>query len=188
MLAVKVPRYRYRVDEADLLVWVDDLWLAFAKENGAPGLNRESVIGRSLWDYVAGEELCQLYKEMHYRVRKSGLSAVLPFRCDSPTLQRHMRLTISAENHGQLAYESLLVRVVPQSRLEVVIDSGQPRSATTKLAICSCCRRALLEPAGWMDLEDASIRLQLFEGHTVPTLRHTICPDCVGTLQSLPAS
>ena len=185
MLAAKVPRYRYRVDAADVLVWVDELWLAFAKENGAPGLTREMVLGRSLWDFVVGDELCQLYREMHSRVRQSGLPAILPFRCDSPWLQRHMRLTISSEDNGQLAYESLLVSAVPQSNREV-LDTWRPRSATT-LAICSCCRRALLEPVGWLDLEDASVRLQLFEGHSVPTLRHTICPDCAGTLQSVPS-
>jgi hypothetical protein len=185
MLAAKVPRYRYQVDSTDLIVWVDEWWLAFAKENGAPGLTKELVLGRSLWDFVAGDELCQLYMEMHTRVRQSGRPAILPFRCDSPWLQRHMRLTISLGSDGRLSYDSVLVRAVPQSHLEV-IDSGRPRSAAT-LDICSCCRRALLEPAGWMDLEDVSVQLQLFEGHEVPTLHHTVCPECAYTLQSVPS-
>ena len=182
-MSAQVPKYRYRVDAADLLVWVDELWLAFARENGAAGLIRESVLGRSLWDFVVGDELCRLYMEIHARVRSSGLPAVLPFRCDSPSLQRHMRLTITRGDQGQLEYESLLVRAVPQRNSEL-LDSKRQRSTTT-LTICSCCKRALLEPDEWLDLEDVSIRLQLFEAPQVPELRHTICPPCADALRNL---
>ena len=46
--------YRYRVDAADVIVWVDSWWLAFAQENGAPELVTETVVGRHLWDFVFG--------------------------------------------------------------------------------------------------------------------------------------
>ena len=126
-MATEVPRYRYRVDAADVLVWVDELWLAFAKENGAPGLTRGSVVGQSLWDFVSGNELCSLYAEIHSRVRSSGLPAVLPFRCDSPSLQRHMRMTITREDEGQLGYECLLVRAVPRAILRSWIHDDNDR-------------------------------------------------------------
>ena len=179
-MAAEVLRYRHKVDSADVLVWVNEVWLAFAQENGAAGLIEESILGRSLWDFVSGDELRGLYMEVHSRVRSSGIPAVLPFRCDSPTLQRHMRLTITREDAGQLAYDSLLVRAVAQRHLEV-LDSERQRS-NAMLTICSCCKRALLEPLGWLEVEDVSVRLGLFETQEVPELRHAVCPECADTL------
>ena len=180
-MTAETPRYRYRLDANDIFVSVDDLWLAFAKENGARHLTREIVLGRSIWDFVASDELRALYKALHSRIRQGGPPVVVPFRCDSPSLQRHMRLKIACEAGGALAYESLLVRAVPQRNLQV-LDSKRQRSDAF-LTICSCCKRALLEPVGWIELEDASVRLKLFEAQQVPELRHTVCPKCVSTFE-----
>lgn len=173
--------YRYRVDAADVVVWVDHWWLAFAAENGAATLTEDSVLGRSLWDFVAGDLTCQLFSEIHARVRSTGKPVVLPFRCDSPSLQRHMRLKIIAEENGQLMYESVLLRVEPQ-RFLAALDSRRPHS-NRSLTMCSCCKRALHETVGWLDVEDIAIRLGLFDTQEVPELRYTVCPECTGRMQ-----
>jgi len=180
-MGAHIPRYRYRIDANDVLVWVDTLWLAFAVENGAAELATESVLGRVLWDFVSGDDLRRLYMEIHSRVRSSGKPAILPFRCDSPSLQRHMRLIITRGDAGQLDYESLLVRAVPQRHIGL-LDAQRPRSGAF-LTICSCCRRALFEPLGWLEVEDVSVRLGLFESQKVPKLRHTVCSACTKTLK-----
>ena len=181
-MAAEALKYRYGVDASDVIVWVNNAWLAFAQENGAAGLSRSFVLKRSLWDFVAGEELRRLYMEIHARVRSTGVPAILPFRCDSASLQRHMRLTITREDAGQLAYESILVRTVPQRPLDV-LNAERPRS-TAFLTICSCCKRALLEPRGWLDLEEVCLRLRIFEAQEVPQLRHTVCHECANILSS----
>jgi hypothetical protein len=181
-MATEILRYRYRVDSADVLVWVDALWLAFAQENGAAELTEDSILGQSLWGYVAGDEIRTLYREIHTRVRLSGKPVVIPFRCDSPTLQRHMRLTITPGDAGQLSYESLLLQAKPQRRLRV-LDSKQPRS-NSFLTMCSCCKRVLLEPVGWLGVEDICARLGLFETQKPPRLRHIICPECAHAVNS----
>lgn len=174
--------YRYRVDSDDRIVWVDAWWLAFARENGAPTLDEKSVIGRSIWDYVAGEVTRRLFSEIHDRVRSSGVPAILPFRCDSPSLQRHMRLKITRENGGHLSYESHLLRVEPQ-RYCCAVDSSLPHS-NCFLTMCSCCKRALLESVGWLEVEDISARLRLFDQSEVPELRYTVCPDCESVMKT----
>lgn len=177
-----IPTYRYRVDEDDLLVWVDEWWLAFAQENGAADLLERRVLGQPLWDFIQGDEICRLYAEIHARVRSSEKSVILPFRCDSPSLQRHMRLTIKPEESGQLLYEGLLVRAEPQRYLNV-LDTQAQRSESF-LAICSCCKQALLESEGWMNVEDVAVRLGLFESQQVPNLHQTICPSCMDSMSS----
>ena len=150
MVTPDLRRYRYCVDATDRIIWVDSWWLAFARENGASELTADSVIGHSLWDFVSGADTRRLFTAIHERVRSSGAPAVLPFRCDSPSLQRHMRLTISREVRGSNCFTiAFLLRVEPQVLL-TVLDDRRPRSDAF-LTMCSCCKRSLLEPvAGWM--------------------------------------
>ncbi len=176
-MVTATPIYRYRVDAADALIWVDDLWLAFARENGAADLTEQAVLGRTLWEFIMGEETRHLYRAIHARVRTHVKSVVLPFRCDSPTLQRHMRLTITRETMGHLRYDSMLVRVVPQDE-QPLLNPRRPRSLSV-VTMCSCCKRALLESAGWLEAEDFTARLGLFNCEKVPQIRHTLCPDCI---------
>lgn len=168
--------YRYAVDAADRLVWVDDWWLAFARENGAPELTADAVYGRSLWDFVTAGATQQLYAQLHARVRATRQRVVVPFRCDSPRLKRHMRLTIVPQDEGRLDYESVLLRTEPQSALPV-LDATRPRSEAV-LTTCSCCKRALLESVGWLELEEVAVRLRLFEKPKPPQLRYAVCPGC----------
>ena len=181
MVASSNPIYRYLVDDADLISEVDQWWLAFARENGTTELDADRVVGRPIWDFIAGEPTRALYRELHEYVRQSGIPVTVPFRCDSPTLQRYMQLTIRPLESGHLQYESELLRVKPQRRIEA-IDSSRKRSKAV-LTMCSCCKRSLLEPAGWLDLEDISLRLRLFDQQSVPNLRYTICPQCATRLE-----
>ena len=148
----------------------------FAQENGAGDLTEDTVLGRPLWDFISGDATRLFYRELHDRIRRSKETIIVPFRCDSPSLQRSMRLTIRYDGDGRLLYESEILRVQPQSRLRV-IDPSEPRSGSF-LTVCSCCRRALLETVGWLDLFDISVRLKLYQCDAIPHLRYTICPDC----------
>lgn len=183
MMTTEPLKYRYRVNAADVLVWVDATWLAFARENGADELTEESVLGRSLWEFVGGEDLRRLYMEIHSRVRMSDSPMVFPFRCDSPSLQRNMRAKITPDDTGHLTYENVVVSAAPQRCLSM-LEREQPRS-NSFLTLCSCCKRALLDPIGWLDLEDVANRLGLFEARRVPSLRYAICPACAHALQDV---
>jgi hypothetical protein len=182
----KTPKFRYRVDAADVLVWVDAWWLAFARENGAPELTEAFVLGRNLWEFVADCTTRKLYQRIHSRVRSTKKTVVVPFRCDSPTVRRHMRLTIYGEDSDQLLYEGMLTRVETGPRLEV-LDPSYPRSDAL-LTMCSCCKRALIESSGWLEVEDAAARLGLFEKPKAPRLSYTICQDCTNVLSETPSS
>jgi hypothetical protein len=172
------PIYRYVVNESDIIVAVDDWWLGFARENGAPELTRESVVGKVLWPFIVDEPTRTLYREVHAHVRSSGIPVKVPFRCDSPTLQRHMELTIRPDVPHRLLYECTIVRVVPQEYL-ATLDTDKRRSREF-LTMCSLCKRSLVEPSGWLDLENISLTIRWFQQESIPQLRYTVCPECVG--------
>jgi hypothetical protein len=52
------------------------------------------------------------------------------------------------------------------------------------LTLCSCCKQALIEPLGWLDLEEVVARLRLLEKETTPQLRQSICPVCADAVRS----
>ncbi len=160
---------------------VSPLWLSFAQENGAPGLNEDAVIGRPLWEFIADEPTRDLYERIHVRARKTAKPVVVAYRCDSPSLRREMRLTISPAENGELSYSSVLLRAVPQGPIRV-LDSGL-RGTGSFVTMCSCCKRSLIEPHGWVDLEDVSLRLRVLGKARLPGLRYTVCPECVSIAQ-----
>jgi hypothetical protein len=177
MVSFSLPKYRYAVNANDAITSVSPLWLAFARENGASQLTCEAVMGRSLWDFIDGVETTRLYKAIVQRVRTSILRVMVPFRCDSPTLRRYMRLEITRQPEGSVQFDGVLERVEPTTRLNL-LDPAFPRSRAT-LTLCSCCKRALVEPYGWLEIEDVAVRLHLLEEKNAPQLRSAVCPECL---------
>ena len=177
MIDSRFPTYCYRVDARDQIVWVDAAWLAFARENGAADLTEDSVKGRSLWEFIADESTRCFYREIHRRIRSSGQASVIPIRCDSPNLKRHMQLTVSCEPEGTLHYRSVLLRVELRTRFALLEPST--KRTTNRLTMCSCCKRVLIEPVGWLALEAVAAKLNLFESESAPCLFYTVCPDCI---------
>jgi hypothetical protein len=165
------------VNAHDVITAVSPLWLAFARENGAVQLTSAAVIGRSLWDFIDGVATKQFYQAILQRVRTTTVRVILPFRCDSPTLRRYMRLEITRQPQNGIQFEGVLERVEPVARLNL-LDPTVRRSGDT-LTLCSGCKRALVETVGWLEIEDAAVRLRLLEGKDAPQLRNTVCPRCL---------
>jgi hypothetical protein len=62
------------------------------------------------------------------------------------------------------------------------LDAEHERSQAF-LSMCSCCKRSLLEPVGWLDLEEVSVRLRIFEMPKIPKVHYTVCPNCASAAQ-----
>jgi len=176
MVSPSRPKYGYAVDANDTIISVSPIWLAFARENGAPELSEQAVVGRSLWDFIEGTETVDLYKAIFQRVRSSTPRVIMPFRCDSPTLRRHMRLEITRGPNEGIQFDGVLEHVEPTKVLNL-LDPSFPRSDAI-LTMCSCCKRAIIEPFGWLEVEEAAVRLHLLEKSRAPKIRQTVCPGC----------
>lgn len=170
---------RYVVDRRDVLVDVDDAWLEFARENAAPDLTREAVIGRRLWDYVLGAETVHLYRLLFERVRTQDVPVIVPFRCDSPELRRFMRLVISPAAGGELQLDAVLVRSEPAPKL-ALLDPNAARDRRT-VVMCSTCKRILVPGGDWVEPEDAVVRMRLVQ-EPAPRLEYAVCGGCRGLL------
>jgi hypothetical protein len=181
--ALQAPS-RYEIDAKDVLVSVNEAWLAFARENGAPRLTRQRVLGRVLWDFVSGDATRELYGNIFERVRRTDSPVLLPFRCDSPELRRDMRLDVYHVANGCLRFDAVLVRTIPRLHLSI-LDSGARRS-DAPVRICSCCKR-IAHRGRWIELEDGVVRLRLFSDSETPQLDHVWCADCASHLRAAAA-
>lgn len=172
-----LPRYRYTIDQHDLISSVCPLWLAFARENGAPQLSQDAVLGHSLWQFIEGNETREMYQAILQRVRIENSNTIIPFRCDSPTLRRYMRLELTSQADGCVQLDGVLERVEHTTPFNL-LEKSFPRSLQL-LTFCSCCKRILLETCGWLELDDVEKRLQFQGKQVAPKMRHSVCPDCL---------
>jgi hypothetical protein len=165
----------YAIDENDRLVRVDRSFYRFAEENGWSGAGES--LGRTLWDYVAGQEPKKLQRILLRRVRDEVGDVELPFRCDGPGVRREMNLRIAARPGGRVVLFSARVRAQEARELpQRLLDPDAPRGEET-IQMCGWCDRFAVD-GEWLEVEEAAVRLDLFNRAEMPAISHDICPDC----------
>jgi len=174
-----VAALSYAIDEQDRLVRVDEGYYRFAEENG--WIEARTSLGRSLWDYVTGEDLKKVQRLLVRRLRDEVGSVELPFRCDGPEVRRRMDVRISAGRGGRAVLFSARLRDEEEREEPMpLLDSEAPRSEEV-LVMCGWCDRFEVE-GKWVEVEEAARRLDLFDRPEMPALSHGICPECTELL------
>jgi len=168
-------QFRYGIDAHDRIDEVSTNWLAFARENEAPELDEEAVVGKPLLSFVDGEETRQLYDSLLTLVRNEQRAVSVVFRCDAPDRRRYMTLRIAAEGDRRVSLTARIDRVKPRPRLEFLART----MARTKelLVVCGWCRRVNVGEE-WFELDEAAADLGLFTATALPGVSHGICGDC----------
>jgi len=165
----------YAIDEEDRLVRVDEGYYRFAAENGWDEAG--TSLGRSLWDYVAGEDLRKVQRLLLRRVRDEVGEVELPFRCDGPGTRRRMDIRIVAGSNGRAVFFSARLREEEEREEPMpLLDPEAPRGEEL-LPMCGWCDRFEVE-GKWVEVEEAARRLNLFDRAELPALSHGICPEC----------
>jgi hypothetical protein len=171
----------YWLDGNDRLEAVSAAWLEFARTNSAGHLTRDAVIGRSLWDFLTGTEVRLLYQLLFRRVREDGISVVLPFRCDSPSVRRFMELGVRPGDQGGLELEGRLLRTEAREPARL-LDPAEARTDDF-LTVCSWCKQVRLPSEHWVEAEEAIVTLDLFSAPQLPRLTHGICSACAARVR-----
>ena len=170
----------WTIDRDNVITSVGGDWDAFAESNDAASLCGSSVVGRSLFDFISGEETQRIYRLLLRRVRAVDAPVIVPFRCDSPEMRRHMRLEIEPLSERAIEFRGVLVAAEPRPHLRLLARNA-PRSEAL-LVSCSFCLRMRLPNGEWIEAEDAVVRLGLLTLERTPRLAHGICPACKAKL------
>lgn len=165
----------HTVDSAGTITAVNQEWLDFAKENDAPELVREYVVGRPLWDFMTGRETRHISRLLFDKALSSGESIIIQYRCDSPGLRRFLKMEIAPMRDGTVEFRSSYIRFEPRAPVSL-LDRRAPRSSEF-MTICSWCRRVRVANE-WVEVDEAVNRLDLFSSACLPQLSHGICQDC----------
>ena len=173
-------KFIYRVDASDRIIYVNDAWLAFAKENQAKSLTSEVVISRSIWDFICDADTSHLYHVIFGRIRSTKCKIKIPFRCDSPTCRRHMMLKISDQGNGVLQFVGRVIREEPRVYMRV-LDAMATRSQHF-IKMCSWCKKISIGNDDWAEIEEAVSILKPFSHADLPLVTHGMCSDCYKTV------
>ncbi len=167
----------YRIDSTDTIVSVSENWSTFADANAWGGLLRpEDVVGHNLWDFIQGSETQYLYREVFKRVREGISSRSIPFRCDSPSEKRYLKLFIVALPEEQIEITSNILQTVPRNPISLL--KADKSLSTDFVTVCSMCKKIQVSPRQWTEIEEALAELRLFEVDEMPQLTHGICQSC----------
>lgn len=170
----------YHINHEDELIYANDDWYDFAKENEAGYLVADRMYGQSLWNFIIDPETINLYQTIFHKVRKNNTVLTLPFRCDSPELRRYMKLTIAKMDSGiQLTGRVLKL----EKRDKVLLFDAHAKRTNKTLRICAWCKKVEVE-GNWHEVETVIERLKLFQKTKLPQLDHVMCNNCYKILNT----
>lgn len=161
----------YRLDAADIIVATDPGWDSFAAENGGAAAVTERVLGRNLWDCVAGNETRALLDRLFHNARRSETPWGMRYRCDSPRMERLFQLTASPEPGKTLVVRHALIRSRPRIR-DVIKDLSQAE----RIWHCSQCLSYSASAHSFDPVHIAAPR------NRQQVLDH-VCDDCRATMR-----
>ena len=164
----------YSVDGRDVITAVGGDWDRFAAENGAC-LTTDRIVGQSLWGHITDRGTREVFGLVLLAVRESGLRLSFPYRCDSPSAQRSMRMTIRPAPDEGVEFLSDVLEVRP---LEVSFElAGAGAYNIKNVNICGHCRK-VRTTTGWHEVTAAIQNGELTAkyNHFMPIYR--TCPVC----------
>jgi hypothetical protein len=68
------------------------------------------MLGQSLWRFISGVDVRQLYTVLLSRVRQTQGTVVFPFRCDAPDLRRFMEMSMTGIPNSEVVFATRLVQ------------------------------------------------------------------------------
>jgi hypothetical protein len=161
----------YRLDATDTIIATDPGWDSFANENGGGSVMAGQVLGRSLWDCIAGSETPAALHRLFQNARSSVTPWGMRYRCDSPRQERLFQLTAMPLDASELLVRHALIRTRPRIR-----DVVEDMTVAGRLWHCSQC---LSYSATAHSFDPARI-LAPRDGQTV---EDCICKDCRATIR-----
>lgn len=172
---------RYRVNDRDEIVFVNEAWNGFAERNTGAHLVSDRVLGQSLWSFVTDRTTRLLYRDVLARVR-SGRSVQFTFRCDSPECRRRLEMTVSREPDGLIEFHIRTLAEEPRPP-QALLDPDQTRTETM-LRVCGWCKKVKANDR-WLEVEEAVSALALFDQPRLPAVTHGICEACFERMTDL---
>lgn len=166
----------YRIDRDDRLVFVNERWSEFARDNNGTTLHAADVLGHSLWDFIPDAAVREIYRQIIAEVR-SGRKLVFHYRCDSADHRRQLEMTVKRNEADEIEFSSRVGIIAPRSARPRPLASVPPGERIF-LRMCSWCHSITAPDGTWLPLETAINKLRLLQGKAPWRVTHGVCPSC----------
>ncbi|HLM61288.1 MAG TPA: hypothetical protein VK308_10820 [Pyrinomonadaceae bacterium] len=165
----------YTINGNDEIVSVSKYWAEFADCNDAPELSTGKVLNRRLWEFITDDTTQEVYRKIVDKVR-GGKTVAFNFNCDAPAYRRVLEMTVSLLEDGNVQFETREILAEERIR-QNVFQNGIERSASI-ITVCSWCKKFDAQDGNWLEVEEAVLKLNLFEMEKLPQLSHGMCLSC----------
>jgi hypothetical protein len=175
----------YTIDADDRIASVNEAWLQFTQSGAEPIASADNVVGRSIWEMIAGGEVRQLWELLYARVRGVRGQVFVPVRADTP--QQRRLIDIELRPLADRAIQHICEPVWSEARAPVrLLDPASVRDQRS-LRCCVWCSRIEVKRGFWEEAEDAQSLLGSEQERTLPTLQSAACVTCKQSiLQTFP--
>ena len=163
-------------------------WNAFAHENGAPELQADTVVNRSLFDFIQGEQVRNQLKQVLEKISQDpNWCWVLPHRCDAPDRERVFCQSLRPVFNGRDCTGFLFQSVeqhssqrppIPLFDFKTLQKETKDEKGLPLVSMCSWCQRIKfprISGDDWIKPEAYYAK----GGRTTVRLSHEICEDCL---------
>lgn len=128
----------YILDKEDRILSVSGPWDQFAYQNDGVNARASDVCGRSIWDFIVGDEARMWLNAIFQIARVRNANVERPYRCDSPEVKRFMRMRIVPCEGGALRIEHEVLGMEERS-IPVYIRYGPSKDMENIRIRCSFC-------------------------------------------------
>jgi hypothetical protein len=164
------------VDRQLRLAYGNLAWDQFAGENGGAGLDRRSIEGKAILDFIS-PPVHDYYREVFRRAAESGQGWEHAYECSSPSHFRifHMWIRPLRRSGGLLMVHSLRVKRPhgAQRPASEAVDAFYVLPERMVTMCCHCRRTLRLAGGGIWDWVP-----EYLNGAPAP-VSHGMCPDCI---------
>lgn len=164
----------YEVDRDNRLCGFSANWDVSAAEAKSASLMSSRLHGIPLLTFISGDVSAMFIETMINSARVQQKELIRPYRCDSPTHRREMRMRLQPLEEGRIRVLHELVRETawehPRNMRTVT------RRSERKIKRCSMCND-LLDVDTWVTQDEYLMRHPHLHGEPLPVY-YGICPRC----------
>lgn len=159
------------LDADNCIVRVTPEWDEFAAANEGPTCMGPHVCGRKLAEFISGDAT-RMWVEALVATARLGSDLDRPYRCDSPTVKRYMRMRVRPEGELIVMHHKL----VREEAMSQPVHITSARTQGKMVLRCSMCNRLEIDEQ-WIEPDTAMSQGKLPARKTVHVI-HTVCADC----------
>ncbi len=160
-------------------------WDAFSRENDWAEGSANTILGRSLFDMVAGSHVRDVATKVHAAVASGRRPSIsYHYRCDAPHRKRQMRMAITCvecPGDALVLYQSQLLAATDRPPMALFAAPSPEAFRDTSrpiISMCSYCH-TVAWPGGGAGREWIEPEVYYARGGTSDVrISHAICPRC----------